>query len=100
MSRQVILTIKILFCFVAAGFAVFGHIDRSNELTEIRREIPLLEKEVKQIQLENIRLQYEVDRFESPIHLMELSRKPEFGHLKYPLAKDVIVVSEEEADES
>ena len=25
-----------------------------------------------------------IEQFESPIHLMELARKPELSHLKYP----------------
>ena len=80
--------VRCFICICAAGFALFYHIDKQNELTELRLAIPVLAKEVKVLHEENISLKYEVDRFESPIHLMELMRKPEFGHLKFPYIKD------------
>lgn len=98
MNRQVLLTVKILLCLTALGVVVFGHIDRTNELTEMRREIPKLEKELRKVELENARLQFEVDQFESPAHLLELARKPEFGHLKFPSLEDVLVVEESDAN--
>jgi hypothetical protein len=82
--------VRCLICITAGGFALFSHIDKQNELTELRLAIPVLAKEVKALTEENISLKYDVDRFESPIHLMELMRKPEFGHLKFPYTKDEI----------
>ena len=70
----------------------------TNALTELRREIPKIEKELRKTELENARLQYEVDQFESPAHLLELARKPEFGHLKFPNLDDVMEVEEIDAD--
>ena len=58
----------------------------------MRRAIPPLAKEVRAIQEENHHLQYVIDRFENPVHLIELSRKPEYGHLKYPRTADVIIL--------
>lgn len=69
---------------------LFGYIEKQNDLTELRLAIPALAKEVKSLQEENIRLTYEIEHFESPIHLMELMRKPEFSHLKYPYLNDEI----------
>lgn len=71
---------------------MYAYIDRQNDLTELRLQFPQLAKEVKGIQEENNRLYYEIDRFESPIHLLELSRKPEFGHLKHPYLHDIIII--------
>lgn len=88
--------IRIAFCIFIAGVTLFFYIDRQNELTEIRLAIPALAKEVKSIQEENIRLRYEIERFESPIHLMELLRKPEFSHLHYPYVKDVLILPEDD----
>lgn len=93
--KQGTVFVQILLCIFAAGIALYAYIDKQNDLTELRLVIPTLGKEVKRIQKENIRLQYEVDRFESPIHLMELLRKPEFSHLKYPHVDDVVVIEEE-----
>lgn len=83
---------RLLFCICIAGLALFAFIEKQNELTALRLQIPALSKELKKIQEENIRLQYEIDQFESPIHLMELARKPEFGHLKHPFLKDIIIL--------
>lgn len=89
-----LLLVRISTCIMGVGILLYSYIDRQNELTELRLKIPQMAKEVKGIQEENIRLQYEIDRFESPIHLMELSRKPEFGHLKYPSFNSIIILPE------
>jgi len=73
---------------------LYASIDQNNRLTAMQLALPKLEKEVKTIQLENERIQYEIDRFESPIHLMKLSHRPEFRHLHYPCVKDVILLAE------
>lgn len=91
--KQVLLSMRYFACILAAGFALFAYIDKQNELTELRLAIPALAKEVKNIHEENIRLKYEIDSFESPIHLMELVRKPEFAHLKHPYLKDEIFLT-------
>lgn len=84
---------QILICIIASAILLYIYIDQQNSLTELRLQIPHLEKEVKQIQEENIRLQYEINQFESPIHLMELARKPEFGHLKYPSLDTILIIN-------
>jgi hypothetical protein len=89
-----LLLIRIFFCIFGVGLFLYSYIDKQNELTELRLQIPRLAKEVKSIQEENHRLQYEIDYFESPIHLMELSRKPEFGHLKYPYVPNIIFLKD------
>jgi len=86
--------IKLFICIFAAAFTIYAYIEKQNELTGLRIAIPTLAKELRQINEENIRLKYEIDQFESPIHLIELSRKPEFGHLKYPHVDDVIILNE------
>lgn len=95
MTRQTKLLIKTLLCIGIAAFSLYAHIDTINDLTALRLAIPILEKEVRALQKENEHLHYEIDRFESPIHLMELSRKSEYGHLKHPLVEDVIILKKE-----
>lgn len=85
---------NIFICIVIASFTLYAYIDKQNELTELRLAIPALEKEVRHIQEENTRLKYEINSFESPIHLMELARKPEFGHLKSPYLNQVLILPE------
>lgn len=88
------LLFRLFICIFCAGWTLYKYIDKWNELTELRLAIPILSKEVKDIQEKNLELKYEIERFESPLHLMELARKPEFGHLKHPSLNEVIVLQE------
>jgi len=92
MNNHTLLYLKITCCIFAAGLTLYLSIDALNELTILRLEIPSLAKLVKSINDENRQIEYEIERFESPIHLMELLKKPEFSHLHYPYVKDVIIL--------
>lgn len=81
---------RLLICIFFVGLILYKYIDKLNELTELQLNIPQIAKEVKEIKEKNLELQYEIEQFESPIHLMELSRKPEFGHLKHPAVDKII----------
>ncbi|MEI8124278.1 MAG: hypothetical protein WCG42_00815 [Parachlamydiaceae bacterium] len=83
MKRPFLTVIRILICIAVAGLTLFAYIEKQNELAELRVAIPYLAKELKGIEQENIRLTYEIERFKSPSHLMQLKQKPEFSHLKY-----------------
>lgn len=54
--------------------------------------VPILSKELQAIEEENVRLRFAVEKFENPLHLMELARKPEFSHLNHPLVTEIIIV--------
>lgn len=86
--------VKFVICLLSVAFGVYLYIDAINGVIELRLAIPHLQKDMHAIQAENDRLQYEIDRFESPLHLMELARKPEFSHLKPAYARDVLQVQE------
>lgn len=88
--------LKIFICFLAASLCIYVYMNKLNEMTEVRLKIPVLKKELKEIKEENMRLQYEIERFESPLHLMELSRKSEFSHLKYPFVDEVMLIEYDE----
>lgn len=93
------LFIRLLFCISFAGLALYKYIDKHNALTELRLSIPVIAREVKEIHEKNLELQYAIEQFESPLHLMELARKPEFGHLKYPSINEVILLTEISSDQ-
>lgn len=88
------LLVRLLICISFAGLMLYKYIDKLNDLTELRLSIPVLAREVKEIHEQNLEFQYAIDCFESPLHLMELARKPEFGHLKYPTINEVIQLPE------
>lgn len=86
--------IRILLCIGACAGFLYLYVDKQNALTQRRLEIPVLAKEIKDLQEENIRLQYEIDLFESPEHLMELSRHSEYSHLKHPMLKEIVTMQQ------
>lgn len=89
--------VKILLCVAAISLTLYGMVYQQNRITQMRLHIPTVAKQLKTLQEENTRLQYEIDRFESPIHLMELARKPEFSHLKYPRLDQVVIIPRQES---
>jgi hypothetical protein len=88
------LLIRILICIGACGIFLYSYVDKQNAVTWRRLEIPVLAKEIKDLKEANTRLQYEIDLFESPEHLMELARHSEFSHLKHPMLKDIVTMQE------
>lgn len=82
--------VRLLLCVAILGASLFAYIETQNRLTELRIKVPLLAKKLKALEEENTRLQFEIEKFENPLSLMELARKPQFGHLKHPLVTDVI----------
>lgn len=83
------LLFKAFICLFVFGFCLYNTIDKQNTLTRMRMQIPLLAKQLKEIQEENTRLQYAIDAFESPQHLLELSCQNAYAHLKHPLNSEV-----------
>lgn len=81
---------RVFLCIMIAAAFVYAYINQQNEIMELRLKIPSVQKELKLVEEENVRLLYEIDRFQHPMHLMELLREPEFSHLKYPKTNEVI----------
>jgi len=86
--------VRILVCIGAFGISLYSYIDKQNAVTKRRLDIPVIAKEIKDLKETNTRLQYEIDLFESPEHLMELARHSEYSHLKQPLLKEIITMQE------
>jgi hypothetical protein len=82
--------IRILICIALIGISLYAYITKQNVITELRLQIPIVAKELEAIRQENTRLQFEIDQFENPQHLMELSSQPQFSHLKHPLLNEII----------
>lgn len=86
---------RLFLCIVAASAGLYLYIDGQNDITHLRLTIPQLERELRHIREVNTRLEYEIDRFESPIHLMRLAREPAFRHLRHPYVDEVMVIADE-----
>lgn len=79
-------------CILVMGVFLYAYITKQNNITELRLQIPVASKELDAVNQENIRLQFEIDQFEKPQHLMELSSQPQFSHLKHPLLEEIITI--------
>lgn len=86
--------LRVFLCISCLSFCLYSSIDWQNEVTLRRLQIPVLAQEIKELKEANTRLQYEIDFFESPEHLIELARQSEFSYLKYPTASDIVLIQE------
>ena len=86
--------LKIGVCLAALSFVLYRHIDEQNKITALKIALPQALKELKTIKEETMNLRYRIEQFESPENLLALSKKSEFDHLQYPLAKELIAMSE------
>lgn len=84
--------LRIFLCIFCAGIFLYSYIEKQNGLTRLRLKIPVLGKEIRDLKEYNTHLKYEIELFESPEHLITLSRNSEFSHLKHPLLKDIVAL--------
>jgi cell division protein FtsB len=75
---------------IAGGF--YLDLDLVHKATALRLQTAKLQKELRQIQEENVRLGYQLDQLESPARLMALARQPQFSQLKAPNMDEVWVI--------
>jgi hypothetical protein len=92
MSKLIIY--KILICLFIFGICLYSYVEKQNELTSLKIEVPKVAKQIEELKEEIKKIHYEVEMFENPAYLMQLVRKPEFGHLKHPFVSDVLTVPE------
>lgn len=84
--------LRLFLCIFCVGTFLYAYINQQNGITELRLQIPVASRELEAVQQENTRLQFEIDQFFNPQHLLELSNTPEFRHLKYPLMNEIITL--------
>lgn len=90
--RNLIL-VKVALCLFSSSGVLYAYLQQQNELTRLKIEIPKLAKEVRILDEINTRLHYEIEQFENPEHLLMVAKRPEFGHLKYPVMGDILVMN-------
>ncbi|MCH9610154.1 MAG: hypothetical protein S4CHLAM81_07320 [Chlamydiales bacterium] len=86
------LLIRIFICIAATAAFLYFYIEKQNRITQLRLEIPQLARQVELLRQEIVRVQFEVDQFENPVHLLELARKPEYGHLRQPKVNEIVTI--------
>ncbi len=86
--------VKLTICVALGGGCLYAHLHQINRLTHLKMAFPALEGEVRELQETTHRLAYQIEQFENPVHLIDLARRPEFGHLHHPLLQEILTVSE------
>ena len=86
--------VQLLVCIVCFSMFFYLYLNKQNELTKSRLEIPVITKEIKELKEENDRLKYEIDSFESPTNLMKLMKESKFKHLKNLPTDDILIIDE------
>jgi hypothetical protein len=86
--------IQLGVCVGIFGCCLFSYLEKQNDLTHVKIRLPELEREIASVREEIRRMRYEIDQYENPAHLIELSHRPEFSHLKHPLLKEILTVPE------
>jgi hypothetical protein len=84
--------VQVLVCAFSCGGVLYAYVSGQNDVTKVRIELPKITREVRLLEEQNLRLRYEIERFENPKHLMELAKRPEFSHLKHPLRDEIFVL--------
>ena len=86
------LLFRLLICIFVLGGFLYTYIDKQNDLTELKMEIPELTKQLRRLEEENDQLGLEIERLENPSRLIGLLREKEYSHLRYPYVNEVVVL--------
>jgi hypothetical protein len=86
--------IRIGICITIFGICLYSYIDKQNKLTSLQMIVPHLVKDIDDLAESVKKLQYEIDQFENPMHLLELAKNPEFSHLKHPIIDNILKINE------
>ncbi len=86
--------IQSICSMVCVGSYFLSYIDKQNQLTYLRMQIPQVEQEIIELKEEIAELKYDIDQFESPSNLLDIAQLPEFSHLQYPFMQDILSLQE------
>lgn len=88
-----LIVIKVALCLLSSSGVLYAYLQQQNELTKLKIDIPKLAKEVRMLDETNTRLRYEIEQFENPENLLIIAKRPEFGHLRYPVLGEILVMN-------
>lgn len=80
--------------FSLGSLTLYSYLEAQNTCTQLQMALSKKEKSAHLIEEEICRLAYEVEKFESPAHLIEIATRPQFRHLKHPLLQEVLSIPE------
>lgn len=84
--------LRLVLCFCFLGSLLYSYVNKQNDLTKLRLEIPYLWSTLRQREQENVALGFLIDKLESPEHLMHIARLPEYQYLHYPSKEEEYIL--------
>lgn len=86
---------RLLVCLSLLCCTLYRYIDKQNDLTKLRLEIPCLWAQLRQIEQENVALSFLLEKLESPEHLLQIAFLPEYQYLEYLSEEKISVLAYE-----
>lgn len=84
------LLVKLFICFAAFSFYLYSVLQSQNTLNYLSYKLPKIEKELRAIEEDNVKLSFQLQVFHDPRHLLDLLKEEMYSHLKYPFLEDVL----------
>lgn len=88
------LLLKLIICFSAFSFYLYSIVQRQNYLNSLSYKLPKLEKELKTLEEDNLKLSYQLETFSDPNNLLQLVKTNTYSHLRYPILEDILNLNE------
>lgn len=88
------LLVKLIICFAAFSFYLYSVLERQNYLNYLSYKLPLVEKELKTLEEDNVKLSYQIEEFSDPNNLLQLIKENTYSHLRYPVQQDILKLDE------
>lgn len=79
-----------MICILGCGMLLLALVHQHNRVTVLQLEIPQLKQCVRDLQSENVSLQFEVAYSESPVHLLEWAQEARFKQYTFPQQEEVV----------
>jgi len=74
------------------GFFTYSYLDRQNDCTRLKIQIPQMSQEIADVREKNRAIQYQIECFERPGHLLEIASV--YPHLKFPFMEEILILNE------
>lgn len=86
--------LRLAVCIALLAIFLICHVERQNEITRLRLQIPQIDALSCRMKESALQLQSKVIKSQSPGHLLALLDRPEFQHLHFPTAQSVWIIEE------
>jgi hypothetical protein len=80
----------VIIILITGTLSSLFYLHALNRLTEMRLEIPKIERKLRTVEEEIEKIRFEIERSESPRHLEELLKNPDLNSFIYPKESEVI----------